>query len=111
VRLYTIPISHYCEKARWALDMTGFAYTEERHLQASHWRPVRRAGCSRTVPVLATGDRVLAESHDLLELAGDHVEPSLFPTDEAAVLEAEYDAIARTLPSWIRSELRQSARR
>ncbi len=32
-RLLTIPISHYCEKARWALDRAGLDYVEERHVQ------------------------------------------------------------------------------
>ena len=30
--LITIPISHYCEKARWALDRAGVAYRERAHL-------------------------------------------------------------------------------
>ena len=29
LRLVTIPISHYCEKARWALDRAGIGYHEE----------------------------------------------------------------------------------
>jgi glutathione S-transferase len=29
-RLVTIPISHYCEKARWALGRARIAYREER---------------------------------------------------------------------------------
>ena len=35
-RLITIPISHYCEKARWALDRAGIGYREERHVQIVH---------------------------------------------------------------------------
>jgi glutathione S-transferase len=50
--LITIPISHYCEKARWALDRAGLAYDERRHLQVVHWVAVRRAGGGRTAPVL-----------------------------------------------------------
>jgi hypothetical protein len=30
-RLVMIPISRYCEKARWALDRSGIAYREECH--------------------------------------------------------------------------------
>jgi glutathione S-transferase len=37
LRLLTIPISHYCEKARWALDRLGLPYVEERHLQVFHY--------------------------------------------------------------------------
>ena len=52
--LITIPISHYCEKARWALDRAGIPYRERAHLQAIHWFAVRRAGGARTVPVLGS---------------------------------------------------------
>ncbi len=55
-RLITIPISHYCEKARWALDRAGVAYREEPHIQLVHIVAARRAGGGRTVPVLVTDD-------------------------------------------------------
>ena len=29
--LITIPLSHYCEKARWALDRVALSYREEPH--------------------------------------------------------------------------------
>ncbi len=54
--LVTIPISHYCEKARWALDRAGIAYREQPHIQLIHIAAARRAGGGRTVPVLVTGD-------------------------------------------------------
>ena len=41
-RLLTIPISHFCEKARWALERAGLAYREERHVQGVN-RIVSRA--------------------------------------------------------------------
>ena len=43
-RLVTIPISHYCERARWALDRAGIVYREERHVQIVHRVASRRAG-------------------------------------------------------------------
>ena len=64
--LVTIPISHYCEKARWALDRAGVAYEERRHLPAIHRVAVRRAG-GPTAPVLVCpqGD-VVCESADIV---------------------------------------------
>ena len=62
LRLVTIPISHYCEKARWALDRAGMPYREERHVQGIHRLAARRAGGGTTVPVLVTPDAVLGES-------------------------------------------------
>jgi glutaredoxin len=54
LRLVTIPISHYCEKARWALERAGLEYREERHVQGVHQLAARRAGGGITVPVLVT---------------------------------------------------------
>lgn len=36
LRLITLPISHYCEKVRWALDRQGIAYREEAHAPIFH---------------------------------------------------------------------------
>ena len=88
-RLITIPISHFCEKARWALDRAGVDYVEERHVQLVHVLAARRAGGGRTVPVLVTADgRVLRESSDILRWT----DAGLYPGDEAAALESRFDA-------------------
>ncbi len=57
LRLLTIPISHYCEKARWALDRLGLAYVEERHLQVFHYLRSFQLSRGPNVPVLIDGDR------------------------------------------------------
>jgi len=36
VRLVTVGFSHFCEKARWALDISGMDYYEEVHAPAMH---------------------------------------------------------------------------
>jgi glutathione S-transferase len=97
--LITIPISHYCEKARWALDRAGFRYEERAHLQILHWIPVARAGGRKTAPVLVWGDRVFADSADIVEEASAKAPPqlSLFPDDSAAAaevraLQGDFDA-------------------
>jgi glutathione S-transferase len=87
-RLITIPISHYCEKARWALERAEIPYREEPHLQAIHVVHVWRAGRSRTAPVLVTGEAVLTESAEIVRWA----DPSLYPEPEVAALEAHFDA-------------------
>jgi glutathione S-transferase len=87
--LITIPISHYCEKARWALDRAGIAYRERAHLQVIHWIPVARAGGKKTAPVLVWGDRVFADSAEIVEEASGRAQPdrALFPDDPAAATE------------------------
>lgn len=98
--LITIPISHFCEKARWALERAGVAYEERAHMQVLHWAAVKRAGAAgKTVPVLVCGDTVLSESADILAFADSHAPTAkrLYPDDgaEAAAvraLEADFDA-------------------
>jgi glutathione S-transferase len=86
LRLVTIPISHYCEKARWALDRAGIEYFEERHVQALHRIASRRAGGKGTVPVLVTPEGTLCESEQILLYADqrtDDEERRLFPREPA----------------------------
>jgi glutathione S-transferase len=97
--LITIPISHYCEKARWALDWADITYEERAHLQVIHWIPVTRAGGKKTAPVLVWGDRVFADSAEIVEEASAKASPdrSLFPDDpaeaaEVRTLQADFDA-------------------
>src|SRR6187399_3296151 len=87
--LITIPISHYCEKARWALDRAGVRYQERAHLQVIHWIPVTRAGGKKTAPVLVWGDRVFTDSADIVEAASAKAPPDrgLFPDDPGAAAE------------------------
>jgi len=87
--LITIPISHYCEKARWALDRAGVSYRERAHLQFIHRVVARRAGGGATVPVLVCGDRVLADSADIVDEADARAAPDkrLFPDDPATAIE------------------------
>jgi len=93
-RLITIPFSHYCEKARWALDWCRVPYVEEGHLPMLHWGPTRRAGGGRTVPVLVTAsDGVLADSTDILRWADARAAEGrgLYPTEEALAIEERLD--------------------
>ncbi|MBL8601087.1 MAG: glutathione S-transferase N-terminal domain-containing protein [Myxococcales bacterium] len=96
IRLLTIPFSHYCEKARWALDRAGVRYVEEGHLPLFHTLPVKRAGGRRTVPVLVTPHRVLDDSTDILRWCDLSLAPSerLFPQGldaEVHALETRFD--------------------
>ena len=78
----TIPISHFCEKARWALDRARIDYVERPHLQLVHVVAARFAGGRRTVPVfVSSAGEVLAESRDILRWADIHLEPErrLYP--------------------------------
>jgi glutathione S-transferase len=85
LRLVTIPISHYCEKARWSLQRAGIVYREEPHIQGVHRLYARRAGGGVTVPVLVTPQGSLGESEQILEWVDRTLEPEhrLFPEQAA----------------------------
>jgi len=85
LRLVTIPISHYCEKARWALERAGIPFTEERHVQGIHRIASKRAGGHGTTPVLVTPDGAIGESEEILAWADERTPPEerLFPEDGA----------------------------
>ncbi|MCB9639926.1 MAG: glutathione S-transferase [Myxococcales bacterium] len=91
-RLLTIGPSHYCEKARWALERGGLAFQEEAHLPPMHAIVNRKVGArKRTRPVLVTPQTILEDSADILVFVDDYLEPSmrLFPTDEGLRAEME----------------------
>jgi glutathione S-transferase len=75
LRLITIPISHYCEKARWALERAGLPYREERHVQGIHRAYAKRAGGGITVPVLVTPQGAIGESAEILDWVDTKVAP------------------------------------
>lgn len=89
--LVTIPFSHYCEKARWALDRAGLLYEERAHLPIAHYLPARLAGGGKTVPVLKTPDRTLSDSTDILHWIDARLPEAkrLFPEDREQRAEVE----------------------
>lgn len=90
-RLITIPLSHYCEKARWGLDRVALPYREEPHVPLLH-RLATSRNDGGTVPVLVHGSTRLIDSTDILVHA-DAVRGGslLYPRDSA--LRREVDAL------------------
>lgn len=90
--LVTIPFSHYCEKARWALDRAGIPRRERAALPGLHLWLTRGRG-ARSTPHLELDDgRRLTDSSDILAWAEAQRPGSLLPEDSAArreVLELE----------------------
>jgi glutathione S-transferase len=104
--LITIPLSHYCEKARWALDRTALPYREEPHAPLLH-RLATKRNERGTVPVLVHGSSRFSDSTDILKHAdavcgGD----LLYPRDaelrrEVDALEERFDTeLARIRAAW-----------
>lgn len=88
-RLVTIRFSHYCDKARWALERKQVPFTEESHVPMVSSLAALSAGDKRTVPVLVTSAGTFSESQDILAYA-DRVGtgPTLFPAEHAADITA-----------------------
>lgn len=95
--LITIPLSHYCEKARWALDRVGIQYREEAHAPLVHRLFTMTKG-GGTVPLLIDGNRRIVTSTEILRYAAaSDRDELLYPADpvlrdEVNSLEEMFDA-------------------
>lgn len=99
LRLLTIPISHYCEKARWALDYHGLPYVEERHLQVFHYLRSFQLGRGPNVPVLQDGKTVVKDSTAILKHLERYAAPGacLYPEPDRQVIEQWEDLFDEVL--------------
>jgi len=91
LRLLTIGFSHYCEKARWALDRAGLEYVEHDHVPILHFAANLAVRAKRTVPALVTPRGVLCESSDIVRFADEHLPAArkLFPVEPELRAEVE----------------------
>jgi glutathione S-transferase len=78
MRLLTIPLSHFCEKARWALDLAQAPYEERGHAPGIHRLFLARHGAT-TAPVLIDGTTKLTDSTAIVEHADSLGRLGLFP--------------------------------
>lgn len=92
-RLVTIRYSHYCEKARWALERARIEFVEEPHVPVLSWIGTLGSRGNRTAPVFVAGEKVYSESTDVLRYADEHGSAEkLFTGDpEVEHLEEHYD--------------------
>jgi glutathione S-transferase len=81
-RLITLGPSHYCEKARWALERSRVPFEEEPHVPLLHAFHTYRSGGKRTVPVLVTDSGTFADSTDILELCDRQTSGALYGSGE-----------------------------
>jgi len=84
--LWHIELSHYNEKARWALDYKGVPYERKVPMPGLHG-PVALAltrGKQRRLPILKLGGRMIGDSTDIIAALEEHTpEPALYPADPA----------------------------
>ena len=69
-RLITFGFSHFCEKARWALDWHGIAYQEIGWPPGVHRILAKRCGAKgTTLPILLDGGMVIEGSGAIIDWA------------------------------------------
>ncbi|HEY9642009.1 MAG TPA: glutathione S-transferase family protein [Coleofasciculaceae cyanobacterium] len=98
-RLIAFAVSHYCEKARWALERLNIPFIEERHVPGFHWLFTRSNG-GKSVPVLLTKAGTFTDSTDILHYL-DTIAPAsdrLYPAGtelrhEVEMLEDLFDTV------------------
>lgn len=98
-RLIAFAVSHYCEKARWALERLNIPFIEERHVPGFHWL-FTRPNDGKSVPVLLTKAGTFTDSTDILHYL-DTIAPAsyrLYPADtelrhEVETLEDLFDTV------------------
>lgn len=78
--LITIPISHYCEKVRWALDHLGVPYVERPHMPPFHRSATKKHG-GGAVPVLTTATGPISDSDAILRFLDQHYPGRLYPAN------------------------------
>lgn len=89
IKLYQFPISHYCEKIRWALDYKGLDYKTINLLPGLHIKTTKRMAKYSSVPVLSDEEAVIQNSHEIITYLDEtYPQKSLTPSDEPIRLEA-----------------------
>jgi len=100
VALYQFPISHYCEKVRWALDYKNINYQAINLLPGLHAKTIRKMTKSTEVPVLKHNNNCIANSSNIISYLDDNFKKnSLTPAD------AETKAIALEWENFVDQEI------
>jgi glutathione S-transferase len=87
--LYQFQCSHFCEKARWALDYKSVPYTQRNLLPGFHIKVARQLAPSSCLPILVYGETVVQDSTSIISFL-DQRSPDrpLTPPDPVEAKEA-----------------------
>jgi len=66
ITLYQFPISHYCEKVRWALEYKQLDYKKINLLPGLHTKKTKKLSGKPYLPILVDSEHVVYESRDIL---------------------------------------------
>ena len=89
IKLYTFTVSHFSEKARWALDYEGVPYEEKVLVPGPHQLVTRRVARRTEVPLLEHEGRYVQGSSAIIDCIADRLGGTkLTPADPAERAEA-----------------------
>lgn len=92
-KLATFGMSHFCEKARWALDWYGIRYDEVGWPPGLHIVLTKRCGAkATTVPIVLDGERVIQGSGAIIDWADQRTQDRARTLTVADALEIEQRA-------------------
>jgi glutathione S-transferase len=95
LRLYRFAISHFSEKARWALDLNTVAYEERPLLPGPHVPIIRRIAPRTSVPTLQHDQTVVQGSSAILDYAEQRLGATrLCPPPSLTARSVELEALA-----------------
>ena len=95
IKLYQFPLSHYCEKVRWALEYKGLEYERVNLVPGPHFGTVKKLQVKdTTVPILDDSGHLVQNSSDIITYLDEkYPEKLLTPTnteDAKSALEWEF---------------------
>lgn len=83
--LWQLKVSHYNEKARWALDHKGIRHVRRAAVPGRHVAIAKKLTGGRTFPVLVLDGQPIGDSTRIIEaLERRHPDPALYPANPAA---------------------------
>lgn len=94
--LYQFPISHYCEKIRWALEYKGLDYRIVNLLPGSHVKIIKKMAPRSEVPVLVHDGKVVQNSSDIINYLDEQ-----FPERSLTPSSPEQEAQAREWEAYV----------
>jgi glutathione S-transferase len=105
MKLLVFPHSHYCEKARWALDHKGLAFAEVPLMPGFHMSTVRRYASDTCVPVLLNDGMAVQGSSEII----DYLEQQ-FPSRALTPADAEQRRVCLDIERTMNQRLGENIR-
>ena len=65
--LYQFALSHYCEKARWALDIKGVPYQLINLIPGPHLFTTKKLAKQSSVPILSHQGKIIQDSTNIID--------------------------------------------